>query len=276
MPAAEPSQPRSHASRPGLSVVRREHRGAGAVAEQDGGGAVVGIDDAAQRLGADDQHVLVARRAPSTRRPRARRRSPRTRRRRSNEPQRSPSASPTNAPVWGIGCSGVAVATIMRSMSGATSPARLIASRGGCGAERRGRLVRARDRGARECRCARRSTASFVSTRASRSALVTRAVGDRGAPADDAWRPSRLTRRAATRRLGPRAGVRPGARAFPSACRRTGCAPARSCPVLRARRRRRRRRPSSPSSTSSGRNTPTPGATIMRSGTASSLAVQGR
>ncbi len=45
----------------------------------------------------------------------------------SNDPQCNPSVSPTYAPVWGIGCSGVTVAMMSRSMSAGTSPARLIA-----------------------------------------------------------------------------------------------------------------------------------------------------
>src|SRR5438093_1026243 len=47
---------------------------------------------------------------------------------RSNDPQRSPSASPTNAAVWGRSVSGDAVASTSRSMSTGDSPARLIAS----------------------------------------------------------------------------------------------------------------------------------------------------
>ena len=79
-PAAEPSQPRSHASSPA-----RRSSGASTAAPAPSpnridGAAVVGIHDAAERLRADDQHVLVAGVAASTRRRRARRRSPRTRR----------------------------------------------------------------------------------------------------------------------------------------------------------------------------------------------------
>jgi hypothetical protein len=38
---------------------RRQHHGAGAVAEQHAGGAVVEIENAREHFGADHQHVLV-------------------------------------------------------------------------------------------------------------------------------------------------------------------------------------------------------------------------
>ena len=61
MPAADPSHPRSQASRPGTSGgLGAMHGGARAVAEQDDGGSIFGVDDAAQCLGADEEHVLVA------------------------------------------------------------------------------------------------------------------------------------------------------------------------------------------------------------------------
>ena len=125
-----------------VALGRRDHRGAGAVAEQDR--RCRGRSGSMMRrhgLGADEQHVAVAGVRASTRRRRARRRSPRTRRARSNEPQCRPSASPTNAPVWGIGCSGDCVATISRSISVGVSPALLIAAAAAVVAERRGALV---------------------------------------------------------------------------------------------------------------------------------------
>ena len=60
-PAADPSQPRSHARSDGASPdAAGDDRRAGTVAEQHERRSVLGIDDAAQRLGADDEHVLVA------------------------------------------------------------------------------------------------------------------------------------------------------------------------------------------------------------------------
>ena len=158
-PAAEPSQPRSHASSPARrrraarAPPRRRRRRRGSTVPRSSG-SVMRLSVSAPTM----QHVLVAGAAPSTRRRRARRRSPRTRRSRSNEPQRSPSASPTNAPVWGSGCSGDAVATISRSMSVGREPGAL--DRVGRG---RGRRASPSSRpgprcGARGCRCARRST----------------------------------------------------------------------------------------------------------------------
>ena len=57
---SEPSEPRSQPRiRPG-PVALLEHDGAGAVAEEDRGGAVLPVDDARHRLGADEQHALHA------------------------------------------------------------------------------------------------------------------------------------------------------------------------------------------------------------------------
>jgi hypothetical protein len=42
-----------------LGFARRQHHGAGAVAEQHAGGAVVEIENAREHFGADHQHVLV-------------------------------------------------------------------------------------------------------------------------------------------------------------------------------------------------------------------------
>ena len=109
---------------------------------------------------------------------------------------------------------------------------------------------------------------SLVSTRCSRSALVRRWSGS--AVPHPAIAARMLRRLAATRRAGPPGAVRPGARACPRAGRGTGCTPGvevpgpSRCPTVW---------PSStwsPASTSSsGRNTPTEGAMIMRSGTRS-------
>ena len=121
---------------------------------------------------------------------------------------------------------------------------------------------------ARGCRCARRSTGRCVSTRCSRSALVSRCSG-RAVP-QPAMQARMLRRLAARRPAGPRGGARRGARACRRAGRGTGCRRESTC-------RGRRGRPTvwptstwSPASTSSsGRNTPTDGAMIMRSGTRS-------
>ena len=56
-----------------------------------------------------------------------------------------PRPSPTNAPVCGMSCSGVAVATMSRSMSSGVSPACLIAAAPASIARRRGRLAGAGD-----------------------------------------------------------------------------------------------------------------------------------
>ena len=109
--------------------------------------------------------------------------------------------SPTNAPVWGIGCSGVAVARTRRSIaSGAEARAldRIPCPRW-WPATRSSRPAAAM----RRSRIPVRSTiqASVVSTRASRSALVSTRSGERGAPARDAARrPAALTGRSRQRR----------------------------------------------------------------------------
>ena len=163
-----------------------------------------------------------------------------------------------------------------RSMSSGVSPARLIASAAG----RRSRASRwsRRAPAMRRSRMPVRSTihASLVSTRASRSALVSRPSGTRGAPA------GRSASRARSRDAQPRdrltlaqalAGVREHAH---RACRRTGCTTGIDVPGPSTHADRLARvdvrRPSSTSS--SGRKMPTTGATIMRSGTSEPLAVR--
>ena len=94
-------------------------------------------------------------------------------------------------------------------------------------------------------------------------------LGEGGAPAGDA-RPRMLRRRAARRPAGPRGGARRGATSMPTSCRGTGCAPGVDVPGPSSTPTVWPSSTWSPSSTSSsGRNTPTDGATIMRSGTRS-------
>ena len=189
------------------------------------------------------------------------------RRRGRTKPQRMPSASPTNAPVCGSGCSGDAVATISRSMSSGASPARLIASAAAAVASVA--VVSPRP-ATRRSRMPVRSTihASFVSTRASRSAFVTRPSGTaKPQPTTATGRP--LTRLAARPRADPAAGALLLAPTCPSSCPRTGCGPTRwfrALPQLRSRHLRTRGRSDRPSS--SGTRRPH-GAMITRSGTSS-------
>ena len=90
---------------------------------------------------------------------------------RSNEPHWIPRPSLTKAPVWGMSCSGVAVATISRSMASGVSPACLIAAAPASVARL---AVVAPSTAMRRSRMPVRSTIhwSLVSTRCSRSALV--------------------------------------------------------------------------------------------------------
>ena len=94
---------------------------------------------------------------------------------RSNDPQRMPSLSPTNAPVWGSGCSGVQVATIRRSIASGVRPACLIAAQ----ASTARLAVVSSGLAMRRSRMPVRSTihSSVVSIRCSRSALVSRCSG---------------------------------------------------------------------------------------------------
>ena len=115
----------------------------------------------------------------------------------SNEPHWSPRVSPTNAPVWGIGCSGVTVATIIRSMSAGTRPAHLIACAAASVARVAVGLVGTDD-------------ASLADSRALDDPVVVRvepgfevgvgdsSVGDRSTPTDDAGRGRHATRIQAT------------------------------------------------------------------------------
>ena len=174
-----------------------------------------------------------------------------------------------NAPVWGIGCSGVAVATMSRSMSVGESPARLIASAAAAvpsvavGLVGRGDAPLA-DAGALDDPRVVRVDARFeIGVRHA-------AVGDCGAPTDD------RDRKTASRDAQPRdrltgaqafAGVRQHAhqRAAERAAAPGSCVPGPSTtpissPACSSSRRRRRR---------AGGRRRRPGATIMRSGTVS-------
>ena len=182
----------------------------------------------------------------------------------SNEPQCSPSVSPTNAPVWGIGCSGVTVATIMQVDVGGREPGALDRVRRGRGRERRGGLVRAgdapfADAGALDDPRVGRVDACFE------IGVRDAPVGDRGSPADDRGRGAgHATRSQATGLTVAQAlaGVRE--HAHDDAGERAADRLARARALDHADDLADGRR-LAPSATPSGRNMPTTGATIMRS-----------
>ena len=162
---------------------RLEHDGAGAVGEQDGGVAVVPVGDARERVGADDEDFS----APMAIRPWADDQRVREPGARGVDVERAAAQAERvlrPSPRWPARCGRA---------SSWRAPAPSICSRveagqldglaPGLDRQRRGR---ARRRGARGCRCARRSTRRWCRGRwPARSSLVTTFVGQGGAPSGD-------------------------------------------------------------------------------------------
>jgi hypothetical protein len=136
-----------------------QHHGAGAVAEQHAGGAVLEIEDAREHFGTDDQRL--ARGAGADHRIGHRQRVDETRADglhvEGRAAVRRPACAATMQAVDGKTMSGVDVATMMRSISAASTPA---ASRPPARPTARSLhgTDRARRSGAPGCRCARRSS----------------------------------------------------------------------------------------------------------------------